>query len=273
MFQRTLILAAISAAFASGIPPSAPFASAFSPPPPFVSGIPPSAPFASVFSPPPPFVSGIPPSAPFASVFSPPPPFVSGIPPPTPCQTITDELRSGFLPDDPHTFPNISDFIYTRDIDNIYVSITFDFFNLTLKGFSNVNCNSFNVSGQPLTTLNLTGHDLEFDTSNFRLHINPPFSADGQRPSFDSQLRFYTLDLRFKIDSYIPDPFSLCITRDSLQMTFYAEGIRTYTRFPHVDQELNDHPKEVVEAINRYLPRLANNFTTALNNILCQTSR
>ncbi|XP_068225539.1 uncharacterized protein [Palaemon carinicauda] len=190
-------------------------------------------------------------------------------PTPTPCQIITDELRSGFLPDDPHTFPNISDFIYIRD----NVRIIFDFFNLTLKGFSNVYCNSFNASGQPLATLDLEGYNLELNTNDADMYINIRPLADIDINPLKTNFSFYTLDLRFKIDSYIPDPFSLCITRDSLQMTFYAGGIRTYTRLPQVDQELNDHPYAVVEAINRYLPRLANNFTTALNNILCQTSR
>ncbi|XP_068225538.1 uncharacterized protein [Palaemon carinicauda] len=191
-------------------------------------------------------------------------------PTPTPCQIITDELRSGFLPDDPHTFPNISDFIYIRD----NVRIIFDFFNLTLKGFSNVYCNSFNASGQPLATLDLEGYNLELNTNDADMYINIRPLADIDinplKTNFSSQLRFYTLDLRFKIDSYIPDPFSLCITRDSLEMTFHAEGIESNVGVsPDVTRELNDHPKEVVEAINRYLPRLANNFTTALNNILC----
>ncbi|XP_068224292.1 uncharacterized protein [Palaemon carinicauda] len=192
--------------------------------------------------------------------------FASEIPPPTTYQTITYELQTALRPEDPYTFPIIIEFSYTRD----HIIFLFDFHNLIFAGFSNVNCTYLHESFDNLTTLNLEGHELEFNSNNAYIHIN---TNDPQATDFSSQLRFYTLDLRFKIDSYTPYPFSLCITRDTLQITFYAEGIRTYTRFPQVDQELNDHPKEVVEAINRYLPRLANNFTTALNNILCPTSR
>ncbi|XP_068225906.1 uncharacterized protein [Palaemon carinicauda] len=207
MFQRTLILVAISAAFASGIPPPIP-----------------------------------------------------------PCDPITSELQTALSNVDPLTFPIISDVNYIRD----NTRYTFDFFGLIIKGFSHVNCDYFNVSGQPLAILNLKGPNLKFTTSHADIYINFPVPL---KANFTSQLHFSTLDLRFKIDSYTPYPFSLCITRDTLQMTFHAEGIVTNVgNSPEVTQELNDHPEAVVEAINRYLPRLANDLTAILNDLLCHTN-
>ncbi|XP_068224848.1 uncharacterized protein [Palaemon carinicauda] len=193
--------------------------------------------------------------------------FTSGFPPPIPpCQIITYELQRAFRPKDPQTFPIISDFDYTRN----HITITFDFFNLTLKGFSNVSCNSFNVSGQNVATLNLKGLNLDFNTGDAYIHINQPGSDNSIKPKFTSQLRFYTLDLMFKYDSYIPDPLSLCITRDSLEMTFSADIILTNVgNSTEVTQELNDHPEAVVRAINNYLPRFASNLTATLNERLC----
>ncbi|XP_068225540.1 uncharacterized protein [Palaemon carinicauda] len=183
------------------------------------------------------------------------------------CQRITSALQTAFRSDDPHTFPDISNFIYTRD--NIRYNI--DFFDLIFRGFSNVRCSSAKGLGrQQVTTLNLTGHDLEFDTSNFRLHINPPFSAVGQRPSFDLKVQTYALELIFTDEVFTLDPFKLCITRDTLEMTFRAEGmVFDIKPSPPVAQELNNHPAAVLKAINLYLPRFANDLTTKLNDILC----
>ncbi|XP_068224308.1 uncharacterized protein [Palaemon carinicauda] len=201
MFQRTLILAAISAAFASGIPPQI-----------------------------------------------------------SPCDLITYELQTALSHQDPHTFSNFFNFIYIRD----HISYTFDFSNPTLQGFSNVSCTSFHdFEGDRVATLNLKVHNLEFDASEVII--------EQQSTNFTTQLNGYTLVLRFRYDNYIPYPLNLCIKRDSLGMTFYAEKITTHVVFSsNVTRELNDHPKEVVEAINLYLPRFANNFTTTLNNILCK---
>ncbi|XP_068205499.1 uncharacterized protein [Palaemon carinicauda] len=210
MFQRTLILAAISAAFAQAFP---------------------------------------------WSLFS-------------PCQKITLELQRAFIPEDPHMFPNISNFNYIRD----NISINLDFLNLTIAGFSNVNCNSFNVLQQDMITLNLQGQDLEFRNRDARIRTNIPDLADGPNTPLVSQLRAYSMELRFKYDIYTPDPINLCITNRSLKMTFHAHGIETNILFdPQVALELNYHPDTLVGNINHYLPRFANDLTTKLNKILCQT--
>ncbi|XP_068224834.1 uncharacterized protein [Palaemon carinicauda] len=175
--------------------------------------------------------------------------FASGFPPQTPCQIITYELQTAFGRDDPHTFPNFSNFIYIRD----HISYTFDFLNPTLQGFSNVNCTSFHdFEGDRVATLNLKVHNLEFDANEVII--------ERQSFQFTSQLDDYTLELRFRYEDYNSYPFNLCITRDSLEMTFRAERIVTHVVYSqNVTQELNDHPYAVVEAINLYLPRFANN--------------
>ncbi|XP_068224293.1 uncharacterized protein [Palaemon carinicauda] len=186
---------------------------------------------------------------------------------PTPCQIITNELQKALGPEDPKTFPIISDFNYTFD----HIRILFDFFDLTFEGFSNVNCTSFYVSEQEsVAILNLIGHNLEFNTSHADIDINQPGFLVPIKTNFTSHLVNYTLELRFEIDSYREYPFNLCITSGSLNMTFHADGICNNVEVsPDVTQELNDHPEEVVEAINHYLPRFANDLTAILNDLLC----
>ncbi|XP_068205542.1 uncharacterized protein [Palaemon carinicauda] len=191
--------------------------------------------------------------------------FASGIPfPIQPCQNITFELQRAFHPEDPHTFHNISNFIYTRG----NISINFNnFVNLIFKGFSHVYCNSFNYFGpQLVTTVNLAGQNLEFSSSLTKIQNSPLLG------SFTSKLSNYTLELRF-IDYFYspPDLFNLCITNGTLEMIFHADGITTDIELaPEVAEELNHHPEAVVEAINLYLPRFANDLTTTLNKILCR---
>ncbi|XP_068225960.1 uncharacterized protein [Palaemon carinicauda] len=187
-----------------------------------------------------------------------------------PCETITNELQTALGPLDPHTLPIISNVDYIRD----FPSYIFDFFGLIIKGFSDVNCNSFNVSEQEsVATLNLTGHNLEFNTSHANIDIYRLGYHGTQKTNLTSQLGFYTLDLRFRYEHYSPNPFSLCIFRDTLHMTFHAERITTNVgNSPNVTQELNDHPEAVVEAINRYLPRRANDLTAILKDLLCHTN-
>ncbi|XP_068225311.1 uncharacterized protein [Palaemon carinicauda] len=176
----------------------------------------------------------------------------------SPCDLITKKLQRAFRPKDPLTFPSISNFIYIRD----NVRYNFNFTNLMFRGFSNVYCGSSSGKAQG-ATLNLTGPDLVFDTSDADIYIDPPL-----RTSFNLQVDDYTLELRFRYDYYSPYPFSLCITGDSLHMNFSAERIRTNILFnPQEAHELI--PDAVVRAINNYLPRLANFITTILNKILC----
>ncbi|XP_068225583.1 uncharacterized protein [Palaemon carinicauda] len=180
----------------------------------------------------------------------------------SPSDLITEKLQTAFGRDDPHTFPSFSNFIYIRD----NISYPFDFLNSSLQGFSNVECTAFHdFEDDRVTTLNLTGHNLEFDTSEVII--------ERQLTEFTSQMHNYTLGLRFRYDYYSPNPFNLCITRDSLEMIFHAERItiNIYSD-PEVFRELNDHPEAVGKAINLYLPRFANNLTTTLNYILCEYS-
>ncbi|XP_068205501.1 uncharacterized protein [Palaemon carinicauda] len=188
----------------------------------------------------------------------------------TPCQNITYGLKRELKKEDPHTFPKISDFYYIRD----NISYTFDFLNLIFKGFSNVECNSFHVFGQDSeATLNLTGHNLEFNTSHAKIQTNKPVEVHPLTTNLLSKLNDYTLELWFKHENYNDRPFNLCILRDTLQITFYAEKILTLTGIGgQVAHELNNNTYAVVKAINHYLPRVANDITTKLNHILCQAS-
>ncbi|XP_068205498.1 uncharacterized protein [Palaemon carinicauda] len=239
MFPRTLILVAISAAFASGIPPSTPFASVYSPSAPFASGIPPSAHFASVF-----------------------------LPPIDPRPIITYELQRVFRPKDPHTFPFIDEFNYNREDTSYFI----EFSRLKFKGFSNFECHSFNVIWPHLTTVDLKGIKLEFHTTFALLDTNASdLDVSLQPTNFTSQVSNYTLRLEFINDIYSTYPFYLCIKKETLTMTFSAEKISTYIDVSEEGtQELNDHPKAVVKAINHYLDRLTNNLTTILNKELCK---
>ncbi|XP_068225222.1 uncharacterized protein, partial [Palaemon carinicauda] len=185
-----------------------------------------------------------------------------------PCQIIT-ELQTAFGRDDSLTFFNISNVNYIRE-DKSY---TFDFFNLIIKNFPEVFCKSINVFEQEeVAILILAGNNLEFITTQAIIGINQHDFAYRQITDFSSLLRFYTLELWFVIDSYSQsNPFKLCITRDSLQMTFNARRIENTVGVSlPVAQELNDHPKAVVEAINLHLPRFAGDLTTRLNSILCK---
>ncbi|XP_068221854.1 uncharacterized protein [Palaemon carinicauda] len=204
MFQRTLILAAISVAFASVNPPWLPI---------------------------------------------------------LPCEKITSELQRALRPVDPHTFPIISDFNYIRDNERY----SLDVFNLTFEGFSNVSCSYFNLDEPHLATLILAGPNLEFNTSRADVHLNTLGSPNQQNSELTLQLHIYTLELRFRHDYYSPYPFNLCITRDSLQVAFHAEGITASA------WELNKHPEAVVDAINFHLSRFASDLATTLNNILCKS--
>ncbi|XP_068224145.1 uncharacterized protein [Palaemon carinicauda] len=102
------------------------------------------------------------------------------------------------------------------------------------------------------------------------MHLNTLGFADEQRTNFTSQVHNYTLELRFKNDLYKLKPFSLCIANEPLNITFHAHRIVNDVRdSPQMTQELNDHPKEVVKAINHYLRHFANDITTTLNDLLC----
>ncbi|XP_068224833.1 uncharacterized protein [Palaemon carinicauda] len=184
-----------------------------------------------------------------------------------PCQRITSALQTAFRSDDPHTFPSISDFIYIRENQRY----NFDFTNLMFKGFSNVYCSYFNHDEPHLTTMNLTGQNLGFLTNHFKVKFNQGDFANQHENNFNSKLRDYTLELNFDRYYYTLEPyFTLCITSESLNMTLHAERIRTdIGSNPLLAQELNDHPEAVVEAINNYLPRFANDLTSKLNDILC----
>ncbi|XP_068224144.1 uncharacterized protein [Palaemon carinicauda] len=184
----------------------------------------------------------------------------------SPCDLITDKLQRAFRSMDPHTFPIIKNVNYIRD----NTSYTFDFLNLIFKGFSNVSCNSFNNFEPNEATLTLTGQNLELDTNNFEIQINPPFSADEQRANFSLQVDAYTLKLRFRYDYYSPDLFNLCIERNSLQTIFHAKGIRIYTELTQVDWEVNNHPEEVVETINLHFSYYFGDLTTGLNCLFCK---
>ncbi|XP_068225883.1 uncharacterized protein [Palaemon carinicauda] len=197
--------------------------------------------------------------------------FPSVIPQNSPCETITNELQQAFGPQDPHTVPRIPLFTYIRGD----ISYTFDFVDLLIKGFSNLECTSFHEFGKDQeATLNLKGHNLEFNTSHAELRINRP-KHDPQAVTlitvFGSRMIINNLELRFTYDYYSLEPFNLCITRNSLQTTFHPSGISTDVAIrPNVTQELNDHPDAVVEAINLHLPRFAGDLTTILNGILCK---
>ncbi|XP_068205505.1 uncharacterized protein [Palaemon carinicauda] len=193
--------------------------------------------------------------------------FASGIPPPIdPCDLITEKLQTAFGPQDPRTLLIIPNVSYIR----LYVRYNLDLFDLTFAGFSNVSCSSFNPDNR-VTTLNLTGHNLEFGTREALLDINPRRMVHALLPtSFNLQLVNYTLELRFEIDSYTTYSFNLCINNGSLNMIFHADGTWNNVGVSQeVTQELNDHPYAVLKAINLYLPHFANNLTTTLNNILC----
>ncbi|XP_068222250.1 uncharacterized protein [Palaemon carinicauda] len=124
---------------------------------------------------------------------------------------------------------------------------------------------TFNLDEAHLATLILAGPNLEFNTSRADVHLNTLGSPNQQNSELTLQLHVYTLELRFRRDHYSPYPFNLCITRDSLQMAFHAEGITASA------WELNKYPKAVVDAINFHLPRFASDLTTRLNNILCKS--
>ncbi|XP_068224889.1 uncharacterized protein, partial [Palaemon carinicauda] len=149
--------------------------------------------------------------------------FASGFPPPiSPCDPITEKLQRALSPKDPHTFPNISnvDYIHYRDM------YKFDFSNLTLKSFSNVNCTSFHdFEQESVATLTFEGPSLGFLTHDAVIRSNKSGFSNPLKTSFDLRLADYTLEMSFVIDSYRSYPFSLCISRDSLGMTFYAERI------------------------------------------------
>ncbi|XP_068225709.1 uncharacterized protein [Palaemon carinicauda] len=201
--------------------------------------------------------------------------FASGFPPPiSPCDPITEKLQRALSPKDPHTFPIISnvDYIHYGDM------YKFDFSNLTLKRFSYVNCTSFHdFEQESVATLTFEGPSLEFDTDDVVMRSNQSGFPNPLKIPLLSWLYNYTLELSFEIDSYRSYPFSLCISRNSLEMTFNADEIwlvfevspRQKYFSKKVAKELFDHPDAVFEAINRYLPRFANNFTTTLNDILC----
>ncbi|XP_068225223.1 uncharacterized protein [Palaemon carinicauda] len=185
----------------------------------------------------------------------------------SPCELIEYKLQSAFEPKDPHTFINISDFNYIRE-DKSY---TFHFFYLRFKGFLNVFCDYFNHDESHLTTLNLAGPNLTFGTIVALLEDNSR-GGSPEITNFVSDMRFYTLKLRFKTDYYDNElsSFNICITRDTLHTTFDAVGIKTYVEnSTKVAQELSDHPYAVVEAVNRYFRRIANDLTSILNDILC----
>ncbi|XP_068225582.1 uncharacterized protein [Palaemon carinicauda] len=79
--------------------------------------------------------------------------FASGIPPPiSECDIITEILQMALSPLDPQTFPIIPNVNYIRD----YVRYNLDFFHLVFAGFSRVNCNHFNASGQPLNNVGVS---------------------------------------------------------------------------------------------------------------------
>ncbi|XP_068225884.1 uncharacterized protein [Palaemon carinicauda] len=159
------------------------------------------------------------------------------------CHSITYEVQRALNPDNPHTFPIISDINYIRD----NISYTFDLPNLEFKGIIRTNCNDYEY----LAEMIFEGDNLEFNTSDALIYINQPGFANPQITNFTSQLVNYTLEFRFEIDSYTSYPLNLCITRDSLQTNFSADGITTDVGGRlDVTNELNDHPDAVVEAIN-----------------------
>ncbi|XP_068224126.1 uncharacterized protein [Palaemon carinicauda] len=135
------------------------------------------------------------------------------VPPIRPCEKITEKLQRAFLPEDPHTFPIISDVNYIRD----NISYSLDIFNLTFIGFSNVSCSSFNPDNR-VASLTLEGTSLGFSTYDAEIRSVSGFSNLVKTP-FSSWLRDYTLEMSFVIESYRSYPFSLCITRDSLLTT------------------------------------------------------
>ncbi|XP_068225369.1 uncharacterized protein [Palaemon carinicauda] len=185
------------------------------------------------------------------------------------CDLITEKLQGEFRKEDPHTFPNISNFIDIRDD----IILNFHFSNLIFKGFSNVYCNSNDFGQGRLVILILSGSNLEFKSSDTEIDINLPDFAGQLKTSFTSQLYDYTLELRFIKDAYSPDPFKLCIKKESLEIIFQAYRIKTNVGVnPKVTQELNNHPEAVAEAINLYIHRFADTLTTTLNNILCPIS-
>ncbi|XP_068225158.1 uncharacterized protein [Palaemon carinicauda] len=210
MFQRTLILAAISAAFAPGIT---------------------------------------------ASI--------------TPCHSFSYEVQRVLSPDNPHTFPIVKNFNYIRDS----ISYTFHLPNLIFRGAFDVHCQSvfdkdFKYHG---AIMNFKGPHLGIHTNDALIYNNQPGFFHPLKTSFTSQLFNYTLEFRFEIDSYTSHPLNICLTRDSLQTTFSADGIMTDVGISlDVSNELDDHPDAVVEAINNYLPLFASNLTTILNERLCQ---
>ncbi|XP_068225770.1 uncharacterized protein [Palaemon carinicauda] len=185
------------------------------------------------------------------------------------CGQISNELHRELGTEDPHTFPIISDFIYIRDS----YSLNLNFYNLIFTGFSGAMCTLPEVSGQGrLATLIFKGSNLEFKSSDTEIDINLPDFAGQLKTSFTSQVHSYTLELRFIKDANSLDPFKPCIKKGSLEMIFDAEGIVIKQVNPKVILELDIHPEAVLKAINLYLPRFANDITTRLNNIICQTN-
>ncbi|XP_068205500.1 uncharacterized protein [Palaemon carinicauda] len=187
----------------------------------------------------------------------------------SPCHSISSEVQKALNPDNPHTFPIISDINYIRD----NISYTFDLPNLEFRGEFDASCKTYRGDYKYYQGARIIfeGDNLEFNTSDAFIDINQPGFPHLLKTSFSSQLVNYTLEFRFEIDSYTSYPLNLCLTRDSLQTTFSAAEITTNVGIsPGVTRELNDHPDAVMEAINNYLPLFASNLTTILNERLCQ---
>ncbi|XP_068225885.1 uncharacterized protein [Palaemon carinicauda] len=116
----------------------------------------------------------------------------------------------------------------------------------------------------------LKGDNLEF-TSDAFIDINQPGFANPQITNFTSQLVNYTLEFRFEMDSYTYHPLNICITKNSLEMTFSADGIMINVEGrPDLTHELNDPPDAMVEAINNDLTLNASNITATFNERHCQ---
>ncbi|XP_068205537.1 uncharacterized protein [Palaemon carinicauda] len=180
------------------------------------------------------------------------------------CVEITERLQTKLKTQDPYTYPN-DYFTFTGED----TSLIFNFINKTDKGFSKVICEFFSIKTAQMT---LRAPNLESSAVHAQVYgtlhgrtvlITSPFSLQTGNQRFD---------LRFHYDSYSQDPFSLCITDGSLQITTDFESMEVnLPSSQEVTQELSDHPNKLKEALNIYLLRSAIGFSTTLNEALCSS--
>ncbi|XP_068250495.1 uncharacterized protein [Palaemon carinicauda] len=165
-------------------------------------------------------------------------------------------------------FPRISDLNHSHN----ETSLHFDFKNVIFGGFSNATCRYCKNFDSQTVLLTLKGSNLDFSPYLSKEHGPLRGSTFSSKLTSLLQVYDYAIALCTPYDRYASNPFSVCITNVSFEITPNAERIvANYPIDVEMWREMKRHTQELVESVKNYFSLFVNDLIKIHNKVLCKS--